>query len=1148
MRRRSLLALAVLATLSPLSQAGGPLRIQGDGTPVIWNLDETILDASGPGLVPYRVDLGGLGTLSGDETTAFADRIFSQYDSIPTSRVALENVGPILSPSPVLTPGTYHIAVANASVQEATFALMATVVLGDGGGTSAPMGDETVRLADPTLIPLTSGVSIWGQTIAGGGGDLFVQLDPQYTIEVPVGAVSLDVIVSSGDGDIDLFLRHGLPVAEDEDGALLFDHGSQGSGTAENIVLYPEQIPVDVTPAQVGWHISPSPTGQNEIIYDENGTIHTALFGQSTGVLGFFSNRAPDERGFFTEGYVVLNGSFIDGVAPDLPVASFRGVFTHEFGHFIGLDHSQINGETAANASGALVLPDFSDGQQWDLFVPFLETLFPFIFGYYPLDSELAKQNLTTSGFFTNDLALDEQIITSTLYPEPGFLTGPGSSTGAIEGRVLRGDGITPFSGANVVMRRVEGPLGSSPYPPPLGTESYPGFEVELDEDGVPAAPPVQAGTDSLATAASMVSGAWGPGAAPPGEPVTGSGWFRIEGLPPGIYEVSVETILSSAVGGSRIGPFNPQLVLPSEESWSGVGESSLEQEVLPLQVGISDGGFEEEGLTPYMSEIAEGDVAAPLEVEAGQVQGGIDLLLETPSPEGNVHRLGALGTTAPIQPPEGSAQLLLTTVEGFAGSIAQRFVPLADDRAISFQINFLTNEETPDAVFNDRAILTVERPSGQIDAVVLADTFDEFTEVNSSTGFGEATGFRTVTLGDLDLLPPGEELTLRWSAVDGWDAAIDTALLLDDIRTLPDEPAEVFASVLPGLMSFGGWSAVFSDVFTPALTEGSDRGQLILGSPAGPLDVHGVWISPPDTLPWQPGSVYRIRFHLRSDQSDPSNNPLVRLRVFTANGKAWLENRLESTGGSVVSPTPDGAVAEVWFDPPDLSADQGDEAPDDLLIAFEVDDFDDRDQGRITLEGIEVDRFAADDLMALATTRRTWTTFDEGDIEETGSIPAAGILVPDIDRESDHVSFATEVSHPDGSLGYYGEVFTSSAVDVTPGQLVRAVFNLSTEGDARDLTRLRPRLIFGDDLQLSTAVDLFPLALGADPTGNAPAPLGEGGRDYTLLLRVPEGLGPSPEIRWAMGVIDFESDRGGTFALNRVDIQTLDPSLLPDP
>jgi hypothetical protein len=32
------------------------------------------------------------------------------------------------------------------------------------------------------------------------------------------------------------------------------------------------------------------------------------------------------------------------------------------------------------------------------------------------------------------------------------------------------------------------------------------------------------------------------------------------------------------------------------------------------------------------------------------------------------------------------------------------------------------------------------------------------------------------------------------------------------------------------------------------------------------------------------------------------------------------------------------------------------------------------------------------------------------------------------------------------------------------------------------------------------------------------------------------------------MGVIDFENDRGGAFALNRVDIQTLDPSLLPDP
>jgi hypothetical protein len=501
-----------------------------------------------------------------------------------------------------------------------------------------------------------------------------------------------------------------------------------------------------------------------------------------------------------------------------------------------------------------------------------------------------------------------------------------------------------------------------------------------------------------------------------------------------------------------------------------------------------------------------------------------------------------------PWEPPEGESQLLLTTVEDFAGSIAQRFAPLAGDRAISFQMNFLTNEEAPDPVFNDRAILTVERPSGQIDAVVLADTLDDFTEINASTGYGEATGFRTVTLGDLDLLPPGETLSLRWSAVDGWDPSIDSGLLLDDIRALPDEPAEVFASALPGLMSFGGWSEVFSDAFTPALIEGSNRSQLILESPADPVDVHGVWVSPPDTLPWRPDSLYRIRFHLRSDQSDPSRNPLVRPRVFTANGMTWLENRLESTPGSVVSPTPGGTVAEVWFDPPDLSADQGDEALDDILIAFEVDDFDDHDRGMITLDGIEVDRFAAEDLVALATTQRTWTDFVEGDIEKTGSISAAGIRAPDIDRDDDHVLFTTDVSHPGDSLGYYGEVYTTSPVEVVPGQLVRAVFNLSTEGDPRDLTRLRPRLIFGDDLQLSVAVDLFPLALGADPTGNAPTPLAEGGRDFALLLRVPDELGPSPEVRWAMGVIDFESDRGGTFALNRVDIQTLDPSLLPDP
>ena len=93
-------------------------------------------------------------------------------------------------------------------------------------------------------------------------------------------------------------------------------------------------------------------------------------------------------------------------------------------------------------------------------------------------------------------------------------------------------------------------------------------------------------------------------------------------------------------------------------------------------------------------------------------------------------------------------------------------------------------------------------------------------------------------------------------SAVDGHDSQITSGMLLDDVRLLGGDPGEIFASALPGLMSFGGWSNLSNAAFTPATTAGSDRSRLTLGSPPEAAGVLGIWLSPPDTLPWRSDSV----------------------------------------------------------------------------------------------------------------------------------------------------------------------------------------------------------------------------------------------------------------------------------------------------
>jgi Bacterial pre-peptidase C-terminal domain len=310
--------------------------------------------------------------------------------------------------------------------------------------------------------------------------------------------------------------------------------------------------PVDVTKANAGVFLSSrNPTFQNPIIFDSDGQITG-----KGGVLGFFGFLQMDEgTSSIREGFVVLNGSVL--TSGSLSTPSFLGVFTHEFGHFAGpLDHAQINGNIAGNESGSILPAGFNAPQAFDLYVPFTETLFPFIFDA-PVGSQLRSQ-FPDSGFFIGTLDLDTQNALSNLYPTPDYL----ASRGSIQGRVLlkAGDSEIPIPGINVVARRID----QGPYPPTLGTAAFLVPPV-VDGDGIPESPPAQSATDSLATVSSAVSGL-----------DFGNGTFRIQGLPPGQYLVEIQQINPTAVRGSGIGPLSTQFPLPvKEEFFNGPGDSS---------------------------------------------------------------------------------------------------------------------------------------------------------------------------------------------------------------------------------------------------------------------------------------------------------------------------------------------------------------------------------------------------------------------------------------------------------------------------------------------------------------------------------------------------------------------------------------------
>ncbi|QEP42085.1 DUF5011 domain-containing protein [Ectothiorhodospiraceae bacterium BW-2] len=170
-------------------------------------------------------------------------------------------------------------------------------------------------------------------------------------------------------------------------------------------------LEVDVTTANYNSMMTTT-DGLNPVIYDTDGSIIDMLkgSGQKEFILGFAGSSWSSYTGNYIEGRAVLNGYLMATKATE----DIKQTIVHELGHFVGLDHSQL---------------DDTQG------LPITE---------YPVMYPISYRD-------TPELKNDDIAAISHLYSSPDFA----NTYGIVRGKFLLPSDDTPILGANIWFKRI---------------------------------------------------------------------------------------------------------------------------------------------------------------------------------------------------------------------------------------------------------------------------------------------------------------------------------------------------------------------------------------------------------------------------------------------------------------------------------------------------------------------------------------------------------------------------------------------------------------------------------------------------------------------------------------------------------------------
>ncbi|MGA2000953.1 MAG: hypothetical protein ABSG52_13235 [Terriglobales bacterium] len=314
---------------------------------------------------------------------------------------------------------------------------------------------------------------------------------------------------------------------------------------------------------------------QTPIIYDTDGSLFTQL--TDPNVIGFSSPCLLTSAGKIQTAFTALNGT-----ATNL----MDSTMVHEFGHLLGLDHTQLN----CRATGCAA-EDIAN----------TPIMFPIILSN------------------TASLATDDKAWISKLYPNPLFST----QYGTITGRVLFSDGISPVQDGVVIARQVpHSPAAVADQSAIVAVSGLSGYRFT----GNPGQPYSADYLPCNAPSSACKNGYLGnntDGDQFGSRDASLIGMYELP-VPPGTYTLEVRTI-GNGYTYNDIGPVDIIIDLPGPEEFWNANESATDNQFL---------------LNAYdLSSLALDTVT----VTAGGTTSGIDFILNGTAPTADDFDLGAL-------------------------------------------------------------------------------------------------------------------------------------------------------------------------------------------------------------------------------------------------------------------------------------------------------------------------------------------------------------------------------------------------------------------------------------------------------------------------------------------------------------------------